>query len=185
MNHTSSGSMTLEKAIQGFIQAKQAEGCRDNTIVTYTQQLGVWREYAGETLVSKVTTQNLRAFLAWMRTDYEPRRLNGPQRPISPKTIHNYWITLSAFFTWAQTEFGLPSPMKSVPAPSFEKTPVEAFTQAEVERLLKACDYSVEARTDARRKFVMRRPTGTRDRAIFLMLLDTGLHAPQVGRAKC
>jgi integrase/recombinase XerD len=172
--------MRLEKAIQGFIQSKQAEGCSDNTIVTYTQQLGVWREYAGDVDVNAVTSQDVRAFLAWLRTGYEPRRINGPQKPISPKTIHNYWITLSAFFTWAQAEFGLPSPVKSVPAPSFEEAPVEPFTQDEVERLLKACDYCAEARTTERRKFIMRRPTGTRDRAMLLTLLDTGLRASEL-----
>jgi hypothetical protein len=50
MNRISSGSMRLEKAIQGFLQSKQAEGCRDNTIITYTQQLGVWRDYAGASI---------------------------------------------------------------------------------------------------------------------------------------
>ncbi|MGQ0601743.1 MAG: tyrosine-type recombinase/integrase [Anaerolineales bacterium] len=180
MNRTSSGSMGLEKAIQGFIQSKQAEGCRDNTIITYTQQLGVWREYAGDIGVGAVTPQDVRAFLAWMRTGYESLRINGPQKPISPKTIHNYWITLSALFTWAKDEFDLPSPMKSVPAPSFEDSPVEPFTQDEVKRLLKACDYSAEAQTSERRKFIMRRPTGTRDRAMLLTLLDTGLRASEL-----
>lgn len=180
MNRISSGSMRLEKAIQGFIQSKQAEGCSDNTIVTYTQQLGVWRGFAGDTEVDAVTPQDVRGFLAWLRNGYEPRRLSGLKKPISSKTIHNYWITLSAFFTWAKAEFDLPGPMKSVPAPSFEEAPVEAFTQDEVERLLKACDYCVEARTNERRKFVMRRPTGTRDRAMFLTLLDTGLRASEM-----
>jgi integrase/recombinase XerD len=70
--------------------------------------------------------------------------------------------------------------MKSVPAPSFEEAPVEPFTQDEVERLLKACDYCAEARTGERRKFIMRRPTGTRDRAMLLTLLDTGLRASEL-----
>ena len=96
MNRTSSGSMRLEKAIQGFIQSKQAEGCSDNTIITYTQQLGVWREHAGDVDVNAVPSQDVRAFLAWLRTGYEPRRINGPQKPISPKTVHNYCPTLRA-----------------------------------------------------------------------------------------
>jgi integrase/recombinase XerD len=172
--------MRLEKAIQGFIQSKQAEGCRDNTIVTYTQQLGVWREYAGDREVDAVTAQDVRAFLAWLRADYVPQRVTGRRDPLSPKTIHNYWITLSSFYTWAQAEFGLPSPMKGVRRPDYEEPPVEPYTQEEVERLLQACEYCALARTQTRRKFSMRRPTGLRDRAIMLVQLDTGLRASEL-----
>lgn len=76
---------------------------------------------------------------------------------MSAKTVHNFWITLSAFFTWASAEFGLPNPIKAIPAPSFEEAPVEPYTQEEVERLLKACDYTAEARPHDRHKFTMRR----------------------------
>ena len=38
----------------------------------------------------------------------------------------------------------------------------------EVEALIKACDFSQEAVTDWRRKFIMPRPTGKRDKAILL-----------------
>lgn len=68
MNRTSSVSFKLEKAIQGFLQAKAAEGCSDNTIITYEQHLRVWGEYAGEVKVAAITTPDLRAFLAWLRS---------------------------------------------------------------------------------------------------------------------
>jgi len=180
MNHTSSVSMNLEKAIQGFMQAKAAEGCSENTIITYEQHLRVWKEHAGEVRVAAITTQDIRAFLAWLRVDYKPKRFGGRADPLSAKTVHNFWITLSAFFTWAAIEFDLPSPAKAIPAPSFEEAPVEPYTQEEVERLLKACDYTAEARTQARHKFTMRRALGPRDRAIVLTLLDTGLRASEI-----
>ena len=180
MNRPSLGSMRLEKAVQGFLQPKQAEGCTDNTIVTYTQQLGVWQAHMREEVVGAVTSQDMRAFLARLHTGYMPRRINGPQKPISSKAIHNYWITLSAFFTWMQAELGLPSPVKAVPAPNFEVVPVEPFTLDEVERLLKACDFCADARTVERRKSIMRRPTGPCERAMLLTLLDTGLRASEL-----
>ena len=121
MNRTSSVSFKLEKAIQGFLQAKAAEGCSENTIITYEQHLRVWGGYAGEVKVAAITTQDLRAFLAWLRSDYKPKRFGGRSDPVSAKTVHNFWITLSAFFTWASAEFGLPNPIKAIPAPSFEE----------------------------------------------------------------
>jgi integrase/recombinase XerD len=127
-----------------------------------------------------VTTQNLRAYLAYLRTECIPTRLTGKTQPLSPKTIRNIYITLSSFFTWLKEEFGHPSPMKPIPAPTFQEAEVEPFSQQEVEALLKAAEYSKEANTYDRRRFVMRRPTGTRDRALILVLLDAGLRASEL-----
>jgi len=86
---------------------------------------------------------------------------------------------MCSFFTWAKTEFRLDNPMKNVPAPRFQKVVVEPFTREEIARMLKACIYSREADTLARRRFVMRRPTANRDQAILLTLLDSGVRASE------
>lgn len=67
--------------------------------------------------------------------------------------------------------------MVDVPTPRFKKTPVQAFSQEKVEKMLEVCAYSREANTNTRHKFVMRRPTANRDYAIILILLDTSLRA--------
>lgn len=74
--------------------------------------------------------------------------------------------------------------MPNVPAPKFEDAPVEPFSKEEIEKLLKACDYSREAETDRRRKFTMQRVTAHRDRALMLVLLDTGLRASELAALK-
>jgi len=66
MNRISSGSIRLEKAIQGLIQAKEAEGCSDRTTVTYAQHLKVWLDYKGDVEINSISTQDVRAFLAWL-----------------------------------------------------------------------------------------------------------------------
>jgi hypothetical protein len=43
--------------------------------------------------------------------------------------------------------------------------------------MLKVCDDCAETDVHDRRRFTMRRATGKRDKAILLMLLDTGLRA--------
>ena len=176
-----SSSLPVSKAIPGFIQFKSAEGLSPRTLESYGHDLKVWLEFLGDRNLMKVTTQDLREYLNYMRTEYTPRRITGNNdRKLSRKTIRNIWISLSAFFTWASEEFDIPSPMKGVPAPKYEKAQVETFTKEEIETLLKACEYSREARTDQRRKFTMRRPTARRDRAIILTLLDTGLRAGEL-----
>lgn len=179
MNRKSQG-LSISKAIPGFIQYKAAEALSPVTLRSYSDDLKKWLGFTGDKKVEKVTTGDLRAFFVWLRTEYKPRRYSGKTHPLSPKTIRNIWVSLSAFFTWACLEFEISNPMKLVPAPKFEEKPFQPFSKEQIETLLKHCDYSKEAKTDTRRKFTMRRSTGTRDRAIILMLLDTGLRASEL-----
>ncbi len=172
--------LSLSKALLGFEQYKTAEGLSPTTISSYRDTLKQWLERVGDVDVASITTQDLRAYLAWLRTEYVPKRKNGDTHPLSAKTIRNVWATFSSFFTWATTEFSMPNPMDGIPGPKFERKPVNPLTKEEVEALLKACDFCREADTVDRRKFTMRRKTARRDRAIILTLLDTGLRASEI-----
>jgi integrase/recombinase XerD len=173
--------LLVSKAIPGFIQFKGTEGLSPRTIVGYEHDLNLWLEIQGDRDIWVVTTQELGEYMNYMRSEYTPRRITGNNdRKLSSKTLRNIWISLSAFFTWACEDFNFPNPMKGMPAPKYTEAQVETFTKEEVESLLKVCEYCREARTDQRRKFTMRRPTGKRDRAIILTLLDTGLRAGEL-----
>ena len=177
MNCNSSGSFILSKATTGFLNCKTAEGQAQRSLYSYERILVKWVEHTGDCKVTGVTSQDLSGYLTWLRTEYTPERLNGKTHPLSPKSIRNVWITLSSFFNWASQEFKMANPMRDVPPPRIKKTPVEPFTQDEVERMLKACLYTREADTNTRHKYVMRRPTANRDQALILVLVDTGLRA--------
>jgi integrase/recombinase XerD len=172
--------LSVAKAIPGFLQYKAAEALSPGTLESYKQHLELWQSHAADCRIDQVAANDLRAYLVWLRDQYQPRRFGKGTAPLSAKTLRNVWITLSAFFTWASKEFGLPSPMKSVPAPQFEPAPVEPLSKEAVEALLKATDSSRPARTDSRRTFVMRRSSVFRDRALLLILLDTGLRASEL-----
>ena len=179
MNRKPSG-FQLSKALVGYEQFKAAEGLRPSTLVNYRQHLRMWLRYAGDVDIAQLQPQDMRAFLAWLRTDYTPNRVTGNQRPLASKTIRNIWVTLSSFCRWAEVEFDIPSPMRNVPAPRFEEAPVEPLSKEEVERLLKECRYCREANPTDRRRFTMRRSSARRDEAIILSLLDTGLRASEL-----
>ncbi len=173
--------LLVSKAIPGFIQYKSAEGLSPRTMEGYEHDLKLWLEIRGDQDIREITTTDLREYLNHMRSEYTPRRITGNNdRKLSSKTLRNIWISLSAFFSWACEEFDFFNPMKGVPAPKYTEAQVESFTKEEIETLLKVCEYCREARTDQRRKFTMRRPTGRRDRAIILTLLDTGLRAGEL-----
>lgn len=122
MNRKSHG-LFLSKAIPGFIQYKAAEALSPTTLRSYADDLKKWLDRTGDKEVTKVTTEDLRVFFVWLRTEYKPRRFDGNTTPLSPKTIRNIWESLSAFFTWACVEFEFPNPMKLVPAPKLLFTP--------------------------------------------------------------
>ncbi len=173
-------SLLASQAIFGFLQYKTAEGLSPNTLKNYEHALRLWSQWVDDKPVHQFTAEDLRSYFAWLRTEYKPQRFSGDDRPLAPKSLRNAYIGFCAFFTWASKEFTFTSPMKSVPAPKFEDPPIEPFKQDEVERLLKATEYMKEAATDRRKKFVMRRSTAKRDRAIVLFLLDTGLRAGEL-----
>ena len=179
MNRRPSG-LLFSKAITGFLQYKAAEALSPRTLVGYDHDLKCCLGYLGDKDVASVKTEHLRGFLVWLRTDYKPRRLTGGDQPLSPKTLRNIWVSLSAFFTWLNAELQIPNPMKGIPAPRFEKAPVEPFTKEEVQALIKACAMCQEASPSDRRSYTMRRSTGKRDQAILLTLLDTGLRASEL-----
>ncbi|MGD0613774.1 MAG: tyrosine-type recombinase/integrase [Anaerolineales bacterium] len=180
MNRRPPGLETV-KAVQGFLQFKAAEGLSARTIESYAHDLHQWLDFLGERDVGKITAVDIRQYLVYLLTEYEPRRLNTQnKKKLSPKTVRNVWVTLAAFFHWASDELEIPNPIKKVPAPKTQTPPVEPFTREEVEAILKACDYCKEANTNYRHKFSMRRVTGFRDKAIVMMLMDTGLRASEL-----
>ena len=180
MNRRSEGFANLKKAVEGFVNHKYAEGLRPRTIDSYERLLHKWIDYQGDKPVDQVTPKEIREYLRWLRTDYQPVRKNGKTHALSQKTIRNIWVTLSSFFNWAETEFEIDNPMSNLPAPKIQMKEVDSFTKDEVEALLKASEYTRKADTDTRLPFTMRRPTANRDRAILLVLLDTGLRASEL-----
>jgi integrase/recombinase XerD len=181
MNHRPQ-VLNFPRVINGFLQYKLAEGLSPATVFNFERDLKLWLVHIGDQEIGKITPANLLEFLNYLRSEYVPRRIAGKEeRKLSDKTIYNFYVSLSAFFTWASTEFEMANPMKKVPRPRVaEDAPVEPFRREEIELLIKACDACAEADTHDRRRFTMRRPTGKRDKAILLTLLDTGLWAREL-----
>ena len=106
MNHSSSGSLTLRKAIIGFSNHKTAEGLTERSVDSYKRDLEKWVAYAGDVDVAQITKQDIEAYLFYLRTEYIPHRFGGDTRTLSPKTLRNIYVTLASFFTWPVGSFG-------------------------------------------------------------------------------
>ena len=99
MKRRPQGSLPLSKAIPGFLQFKAAEGLSPNTLQSYQRDLKLWQIFAGDIPVDHISTHLIQNYLVWLRTDYTPRRITGNQQALASKTIHNFYISLCAFFT--------------------------------------------------------------------------------------
>jgi len=94
--------LKLVKAIYGFLQHKAAEALSPRTLEGYEHDLNTWLSQVGDVDIGSITTQDLRSYLAWLRTDYKPRRVSGSDHPLAAKTLRNRWVTLAAFFYLGQ-----------------------------------------------------------------------------------
>ena len=115
-------SIPISKAIDGFLKFKVAEGLSKRTIDSYEFYLNQWMEHVGDQDVAKVTASDLTNYIAWMRTDYKPRRWNGNTDPLSAKSLRNVYVALRSFYTWLHKEFKVPNPFVDITPPRFWRT---------------------------------------------------------------
>lgn len=67
----------LSQASVGFQQHKAAEALSPRTLQGYEQHLKNFLAHVGDLEVSQFKSADIRGYLAWLRTDYQPQRLTG------------------------------------------------------------------------------------------------------------
>jgi integrase/recombinase XerD len=160
--------ITFSQAIEGYLLHANARHLSTHTIADYTNTFRKFQAFLGEDApIAEVTTDQVRAFLASLQ--------------VSNKTALNYHTGLSALWTWAEGE-GLVEHhiLHRVDRPRSEKPAIKPFTKADIEAMLKACDHSRPYARPGKRECVHSRPTALRDRAIILLLVDTGVRASEL-----
>ena len=104
---------------------------------------------------------------------------------IGPKTILNAWIALSSFWTWAERDLGLPHIIRGkVNRPRPRRRLSAAYTEAEIRALLAACEKCGGWDRAHGQRMDVKRPSALRDRALMLVLLDTGIRASELTALK-
>lgn len=173
--------MNLQKATQGYLLCKSAEGVRERTLESYRYHLQLLIEFLGECDVESVTTNDIARFLDWLRNDYKPKRaFRESDQPISGKTLHNVYITVSGLWTWLSAELDLPHVVRRLRAPRFTDPAVVPFSREDIVALIESCARSAPWRARSGEDVQSARHTASRDRAIVLLLLDTGIRASEL-----
>jgi len=145
--------MLLEQAIKEFIVAKQAAGRSPRTIAKYRDTLLALAQHTDGNLES-VTAGDIRHYLA-------ERRGAG----CKPASLHTYYRTFATFCRWCVLEYGISNPMERVERPQVPKRLPPYLSDEAINKLLDAASQS-------------RCPQ--RDRALVLMLVDTGVRAGEL-----
>lgn len=145
---------TLQQALDHFMLDAQAKRLAASTLIYYRARLTLffgWCEGQQLSRVADVTTQDLRRFFVYLQ-----------EQGYSSHYQHGIARAVRRFFNFC-TEEGIidQSPMQRVPMPKVDKKVLPALTSQEVTRVLGKC-YS------------------ERDKAIVLLLLDSGLRVSEM-----
>jgi len=176
--------MLLSKAIEGYFYDK-ATTYSEKTLESYHFVFRNLVTHLGDKEMESVTPDDLKSFINWLRTDYVPRRFSGDTSPLMPASVDLHWKGTRSLFHWANKELGLPRPDLNMPRPTFSRAYVKAFTEEEIRRMLKACEYTADKAHDGSPHiYRQHRPTSHRDKALILTLLDTGLRLGEALRVQ-
>lgn len=175
--------MNVSQAVEGFLLYAHGAQLSPDTASNYQYQLTRFVDQYGDRELKSISSQDIDIFLDNLsKTEYQ--KTKSTRVLLSQSSVIAHYRTLRALFAWAARNAYLeghprPDNNKVRKPPQAVVTP---FTRDEVRKLLKACEYTKEINSDGKRSYSMKRPTHLRDRAIILMLLDTGLRVGEMCR---
>jgi integrase/recombinase XerD len=142
--------MRIDKVSMEFLISKLAARYSEKTITSYESILHSFREYTGHNC--QVETIDEQTI----------ERYLASMKSVKDKTVYNHHICLSSFWTWmVEKKIVEKNVVRNVKSPKVTKYEIVPYTEDEVRRILAAT----------------RTP---RDRAIILVLIDTGLRASEL-----
>ncbi len=145
--------MLFSVAVKQFIEERIAMRYSPHTIRNYGVTYKKFLAHVGDVDIGVVTKQHIIQFMA-------------SQSKISAKTLRNYHADLSALWQWAiQQGICDENPVRQIKAPVAEKKTIIPLSKTEIYALLECA---------ARSRYPQR------DRAIILLLVDTGMRATEL-----
>lgn len=161
--------ISLSDAIEGYELAAEARRLSHNTMTGYRNTFRKFCEFlAGDPPLAAIDKKDIEAFLA-------------AQTGVSKKAILNHHTSLCALWTWAVkeqiTQVHVPH---LVERPRPEKKAIVPLSEADVRALLSAVSSSKPYVRPGKRSCSHSLPEADRNRAILLVMLDTGIRASEL-----
>jgi integrase/recombinase XerD len=150
----------LAKWLAAFYNARRSEGKASGTLDFYRKKLTPFLDFC--TVRNVITLDAIDAGLLRQFI------LDLQSRDIEPSTVHGYFRALKAFLRWYERELDDPTfrnPIRKVAAPKVPEKLQDPVELADVEKLLHTCKAGA---------------IDIRDKAILLVLLDTGARAAEL-----
>ena len=148
----------IGKQLQLFLWSCRANNLSPRTITDYQFKAGRFIRFCeatGCTNINEISTNHIRSFLLQL------------QERNSAKSVADYYRVIKRFFNWMVEEEILEySPMAKIKSPRVPETLIKPFTEQHIKSILLLCDEHTR--------------TGIRNKAIILMLLDTGLRLSEL-----
>lgn len=150
---------SIKYLTQYFIKVKESENLSPGSLRFYKQKLENFVNYCqwvDKTDIFSIDEEMIRDYLLQLKTDHKP---GG---------VHAFFRAVHAFFTWHDTEYETKdwkNPIRKIKAPKVPEEILDPVSLETVEALLKACDKT---------------QSGIRDRAIIMLLDNTGLRASEL-----
>jgi integrase/recombinase XerD len=173
--------MNVASATEGFLYSSRSGTLSPATADNYQSQLKRFIEWYGDRDIETITSRDLDEYLNRLqRTEYQ--KTKDTVGTLSLSSVVSHYRTIRALFAWLAQEQIVGARPDTVKARKAPQALVEPFTEDEVKKILKACEYTHEVKPDGKRPYTMKRPTHLRDKAMVLMLLDTGLRVGELSR---
>jgi site-specific recombinase XerD len=160
--------ITFTQAISGYQLYFEARRLSRHTFSDYSNTFRKFALFLGDDPpIDEITPQQIEEFLA--------------AQEVSKKTVLNYHTGLSALWTWAVKE-GIAKEhiLHRVDRPKPEKRHIKPYSEADVRAMLAVIDKSRPYIRPGKVETIHTLPSAERNRAIILLLLDTGLRASEL-----
>ncbi len=163
-------ALSYQKAVEGFLLNLHAEGYSRATIDIYKWGLSKFIAHVPDN-IQDIKREHLLAAFSSAR-----------DAGLKPASMQNVWIAMRSFFMWAEKELAIIRVDKNIPLPKAPEPTIKPFSETEIKRLLSACNKTQRTTALNRKSYSMIRPTMLRDKAIILLLLDSGLRVSELAR---
>ena len=161
-------SFLFSKVIDGYVMSLGARHLSQHTIDDYSRTLHRFRDFLEEDLpIDQITTRHVESFLA-------------AQTHLANKSLLNHYIGLSALWTWlVEEELVEANIVRKLKPPKAEKKDVTPLNENEVKAIMSVLNRSRIYVRDGRN---VDHSLGSfeRNRAIILLMLDTGVRASEL-----
>lgn len=100
---------------------------------------------------------------------------------LSDKSVINAWVALSSLWSWAEQELNIPHIIRGrVARPKYRRPAIEPYSRSEINAMLNVIGRNAPWISKNGRRVEESRATAHRDKAILLVLLDTGVRASEL-----